>query len=281
MLSGYVGFGRQNARLLLIAACLIHLSVVGGLAITNLPLVDEGFYGIPAYTLTSAGKLQNHVMESAGVPYLTGIDRVFYWMVPLGMVLQAAAFKVFGFSIFTQRALSVSCGIGTLLAWLSALFAIWLAFLWERQTALTKALAALQVLISLLALGSSAVNIRSENYQRQYLPLISFLNSHVHPNDIVFGRTELFYKLNCRACLRDDVYLGAITKRQADFIVLDTDHMKQIAKIGAMDKASLAYIRNLLARGGYVEVFHDRAYQVIENPGVSSRKHQSSGEFSR
>ena len=111
---------KRNAWLWLLAACLIHLILASALACTNLPLVDEAFYGIPAYTLASTGKLQNHVVESAGVPYLTGIDRVFYWMIPLGMVIQAAAFKVFGFSIFTQRAVSVSCGVGTLVAWFLA-----------------------------------------------------------------------------------------------------------------------------------------------------------------
>ena len=60
-------------------------------------------------------------MESAGIKYLQGIDQTFYWMVPLGMVLQAAAFKVFGFGILVQRGLSVVCGLGALLMWYLAL----------------------------------------------------------------------------------------------------------------------------------------------------------------
>lgn len=491
-----MGFGKRNARILLAAACLIHLILAGGLVLTNLPLVDEGLYGIPAYTLATTGKLQNHVVEPAGVPYFTGIGSILYWMMPLGMVFQAAVFKVFGFSIFAQRALSLSCGLGTLLAWffavrkllpeavaafsclllsfdflfcslssrgradmislffacvalaaylnlreryltralllanvscaisglihpngglaalasliitisyldrkrigrrevyaaaapylisglgllayiaidpslwikqfvgnvlyrmpggrfpiirlitgefsryvsasdvtslhdirafrllipvsywaaaagcliflrncvphlkwllallagevlclvffegskqgwyavhtipvLSTLLAVWLVFLWNKQRKAARALAVIQVLIAFLALLSNVVEIRREKYQRLYLPLIAFLNSHVYPRELVFGRTELDYKLKCRACLRDDMYLGAISRRRPDFIVLDQDYVALIEKIGTRDKSFLVYVRNLLERSGYVEVYRNKAYRVVE-----------------
>ena len=106
---------------MLVCACMLQVVLGTMLALTNLPLCDEGFYGVPAQVLNVTGALRNPVMESAGIKYLQGIDQTFYWMVPMGMVLQAAAFKVFGFGILVQRGLSVVCGLGAVLMWYFAL----------------------------------------------------------------------------------------------------------------------------------------------------------------
>jgi hypothetical protein len=106
---------------MVLSACVLQAVLGTMLALTNLPLCDEGFYGIPAQVLSVTGALRNPIMESAGVKYLQGIDQTFYWMVPLGMVLQAAAFKVFGFGLLVQRGLSVACGLGAVLMWYLAL----------------------------------------------------------------------------------------------------------------------------------------------------------------
>ncbi|HVW87477.1 MAG TPA: glycosyltransferase family 39 protein [Bryobacteraceae bacterium] len=106
---------------IVLSACLLQIALGTTLARTTLPFCDEGFYGVPAHVLSVTGSLRNPVMESAGVPYLRGIDRVFYWMAPMGMVLQAAAFKVFGFGLLVQRGLSVLCGLGAVLFWFVAL----------------------------------------------------------------------------------------------------------------------------------------------------------------
>src|SRR5580698_4482563 len=102
---------------ILVCACLLQIVMGTVQAWTHLPFCDEGFYGVPAHVLSMTGSLRNPVLESAGIPYLRGIDRTFYWTVPVAMVLQAAAFKVFGFGLLIQRGLSVCCGLGALLFW--------------------------------------------------------------------------------------------------------------------------------------------------------------------
>jgi hypothetical protein len=104
-----------------LCACVFQIVLGTALAATRLPLCDEGFYGVPAHFLSVTGALRNPVLESAGVPYLRGIDRVFYWVTPMGMVLQAGAFKVLGFGLLVQRELSVLCGAGAVLLWYLAL----------------------------------------------------------------------------------------------------------------------------------------------------------------
>jgi len=119
--SSSLGLSDRVSWAMVLSACVL-LTVLGTmLALTNLPLCDEGFYGVPAQVLNATGALRNPVMESAGIKYLQGIDQTFYWMVPLGMVMQAAAFKVFGFALLVQRGLSVVCGLGAVLMWYLAL----------------------------------------------------------------------------------------------------------------------------------------------------------------
>lgn len=93
----------------------VYLVLAFAAALTRLPVSDEGYYGVPAFTLATQGKLANSVLENAGTP-LTGMDQLFYWMVPLGMVGQAVFFKIFGFGLFIQRFLSISWGLIALLA---------------------------------------------------------------------------------------------------------------------------------------------------------------------
>ncbi len=111
---------RSSARLVL-CACLLQFGLGTALAWTRLPLCDEGFYGVPAHVLSVTGALRNPVLESAGIPYLQGIDRVFYWAAPVAPMVQAGAFRIFGLGLFVQRELSVLCGVGAILLWHLAL----------------------------------------------------------------------------------------------------------------------------------------------------------------
>jgi hypothetical protein len=53
---------------------------------------------------------------------LTGIDRHTYWVMPLNLLFNAAGFRVFGFSIFSMRLLSVVWGLLALGAWAAILW---------------------------------------------------------------------------------------------------------------------------------------------------------------
>lgn len=115
------GSSDRTSYAIVVCACVVEIVLGTVLARTQLPFCDEGFYGVPAYELSATGRLADPVLESAGVPYLRGIDRAFYWMAPMGMVVQAGAFKLFGFGLLVQRGLSVVCGMGAVLLWYVAL----------------------------------------------------------------------------------------------------------------------------------------------------------------
>jgi hypothetical protein len=466
------------------------LGVLGtGLLITNLPFSDEGFYGVPAYFLATTGTLKNPILESAGIPSLTGIHSNCYWMVPGAMVLQAAAFKLCGFSLYVQRALSLAAGLGVLLLWwqvtrrlldrqvaglaclllamdylftslatrgradmlslffavaalaaylhrrerslwqavlaanaccavsglihpnggiqglvalavaatyldrdrlrlwlaavaavpyivfgtmwawwiaqapsyfiaqflgnaanrvphgfgaavageagrylrafgalgggtvahahlvipiayllgvagclligpkirnlnlflilaglqavvllftegskqgwylvysmpvLDTLLAVWMLYLWNRQTRWSLCLLGVHALVVLAVLGGLVGLVAKRNYQRKYIPAVAFLNSRVSAPQIVFGRAELFFGMHCRTCLIDDERLGENSARSANWIVIDPDYADNIERDRLSDPATFAFIKKRL-KSEYSTKFDDGAFDI-------------------
>ena len=96
-----------------------------GLGLTNVftrvPWCDEAWFANPAYNLAYKGFMGTTVLEPAGSTWksvrLTGIDRHTYWVMPLNLLANAAGFRVFGFSIFSMRLLSLVWGLIALGAW--------------------------------------------------------------------------------------------------------------------------------------------------------------------
>jgi hypothetical protein len=113
--------------------------------------------------------------------------------------------------------------------------------------------------------------MRTSKYRAQYLPAVAFLNSHLQPNNVVFGRSELYFGLLCRACLKDDVRLGANSGKHADFLVLDTDYRKTIAGFAFSEKSTYRFIEELLSGGEYIPVFRNDLYEVFQRTTIESR----------
>lgn len=485
------------SRAMVLSACVLQIVLGTALARTHLPLCDEGFYGVPAHVLSVTGALRNPVLESAGVKYLRGIDRTFYWMAPMGIVLQAGAFKVFGFGLLVQRELSAVCGLGAVLLWylalrhlvadrvaalaavllsvdfvflslsslgrsdmislfftmaalagymhwrerslalalavantacalsgmvhpnggiaavaslvvltlyldrtrlrwshlavvaacygvpglgwwlyiakapdlfvaqffgnvagrlagpmtltrmikgevtrylsayglenargvrlvryllpvsylsaivfcafskdlrrrsgillmmfvavsltlvflegakqgwylvhLSPLFCAFLAIsanrLWESGNIMARMITAAQALIVLLGVASIAYTAGNQNLQRLYQPTVAFLNANVGPKDVVFARSEFYFGLQCRTCLRDDANLGALSGWHAQYIVLDPDYTAHLVELREKSPAIYRDIAQRLSTE-YQEVFRNPNYQVMRRTAV-------------
>ncbi len=487
-----LAMSERGSWAMVLSACVLEIVLGTALAWTHLPLCDEGFYGVPAHVLSVTGVLRNPILESAGVKYLRGIDRTFYWMAPMGMVLQAGAFRVFGFGLLVQRELSVVCGMGAVLLWflalrrlvadrvaavaavllsvdfvflslssrgrsdmislffamaalagymhwrerslalalavantacalsgmvhpnggiaavaslvvlilyldrtrlrwshfavvalcygvlglgwglyvakapdlfvaqffgnvatrlggpltltrmikgevtrylsayglenahgvrlvryllpvsylsaiafcafskdlrrrsgillmmfvavsltlvfleggkqgwylvnLSPLFCAFLAIsanrLWVRGKIMARMIAASQALIVLLGVASLAYTASNRNLQRLYQPTVAFLNAHVGPGDVVFARSEFYFGLQCRTCLRDDANLGALSGWRAQYIVLDPDYAAHLVELQEKSPAIYRDIEQRLTTE-YQEVFRNPNYQVM------------------
>ena len=98
-----------------VAASALIVLVYLGLGLTNVltraPWCDEAWFGNPAYNLAFKGFMGTTVLDPASSTWksvkLTGIDRHTYWVMPLNLLMNAAGFRVFGFSIYSMRLLSL------------------------------------------------------------------------------------------------------------------------------------------------------------------------------
>ncbi len=96
-----------------------------GLGLTNIltkaPWCDEAWFANPAYNLGYHGFMGTTVLDPASSTWksvkLTGIDAHTYWVMPVNLVLNAAVFRIFGFSVLAMRLLSLLWGLLALGAW--------------------------------------------------------------------------------------------------------------------------------------------------------------------
>jgi hypothetical protein len=100
---------------------LVYLALGLTNVFTRAPWCDEAWFASPAYNLAYKGFMGTTVLEPASSTWksvkLTGIDRHTYWVMPLNLLWNAAGFRVFGFSIFSMRLLSLVWGLIALGAW--------------------------------------------------------------------------------------------------------------------------------------------------------------------
>jgi Dolichyl-phosphate-mannose-protein mannosyltransferase len=78
------------------------------------PNNNEAWFANPAVDLLVRHKMGTPVLEGSGM-WLVGIDRHTYWTMPLYSLVQAPWYWLFGFSLVTQRMLTVLMGVGVLL----------------------------------------------------------------------------------------------------------------------------------------------------------------------
>lgn len=104
---------RRFAGLLLTAA---WLALAIALAWTRGPWSNEAWSAIPAVNLIQHGTMATTVLEFRNT-WLRGLDRHTYWLMPFHILVQAAWYKLVGFSLFKQRLLSVLFAAVLLGAW--------------------------------------------------------------------------------------------------------------------------------------------------------------------
>lgn len=107
------------------AGAALYLACSLAFALTKSPGNDEGWFANPAYNLATQGSLGMPVLEPTGSwlsADLTGIRQHTYWNMPLGMVLQAAWFRVMGFGLLPMRILSILAGLLVLGSWYAIIY---------------------------------------------------------------------------------------------------------------------------------------------------------------
>jgi len=97
-----------------VLAMFLALSV--GTALTAIPGTDEGWFANPAFNLRTKGSFGTTVMETFATPF-KGIEQRTYWIMPLQPLALSVWYRVFGFSVFSSRSLSILWGLVALASW--------------------------------------------------------------------------------------------------------------------------------------------------------------------
>lgn len=102
-----------------------------------------------------------------------------------------------------------------------SLFAIWVYWLWNRRAAPRFLIAAGVVGLCLLNLAGIVWKIKINEYGKRYVPAVSFLKQNLKDNTLIMGSAELGFDLNFPKQLIDDPFLGYVTGKKPDYVVVD------------------------------------------------------------
>jgi uncharacterized membrane protein len=98
----------------LFAAAVIYLAGSVVRIFRSRPGNNEAWFANPAVDLLVRHKMGTPVVEGVGT-WLAGIDQHTYWTMPLYSLVQVPWYWLFGFSLLTQRLLTLLLGIGVLI----------------------------------------------------------------------------------------------------------------------------------------------------------------------
>lgn len=101
---------QKNFRFIVLLAIIVFFIIASGSALTNRPQIDEGMFASPSLNLATEGFFGTTVLETEKSP-LTRITERTYWVMPNFLLGAAASFKIFGFSLYTMRLVSILAGI--------------------------------------------------------------------------------------------------------------------------------------------------------------------------
>ncbi len=98
----------------LFAAAVLYLAGALVRIFRSRPGNNEAWFANPAVDLLVRHKMGTPVVEGVGT-WLAGIDQHTYWTMPLYSLVQVPWYRLFGFSLLTQRLLTFLLGIGVLM----------------------------------------------------------------------------------------------------------------------------------------------------------------------
>ena len=115
----------KRYRLALAAILLVSVSLSAGLALSRRPFCDEAWFASPPYNLLNHGHMGMTVLDPHGFVFaalVKDIDKFTYWVLPGYLLVQAAWYSIFGFGLFTMRALSIAFSAVALISWYAIIY---------------------------------------------------------------------------------------------------------------------------------------------------------------
>jgi 4-amino-4-deoxy-L-arabinose transferase-like glycosyltransferase len=105
------------------AAVGVYFLLALGTALTLRPWIDEAWGAAPAWSLAARGYLGTPSFRAEAWG-MTGMEHHTYWFMPGFLLIQAAFYKIFGFSLIRLRLMCILFGAAGLVSWIYFLWAL-------------------------------------------------------------------------------------------------------------------------------------------------------------
>jgi hypothetical protein len=113
----------------------------------------------------------------------------------------------------------------------------------------------------LVQVGGVAYVVRRNDFNRSYLPAITYLKDHVPPSAMVMGSAELGFQLGFSDRLVDDVKLGSVSGKQPDIVVLERRYEDWFGYAKQKEPDTYRHIQKLLGEDLHL-VYEQAGYRI-------------------
>jgi hypothetical protein len=143
-------------------------------------------------------------------------------------------------------------------------------FLWRRQRYVVRgALVTAALLLAGINAGGIGYIAKTDAYHKQYLTVISYLQSHVANNHLMIGPGILGFGLLFPPNLLDDFRLGALNGETPEWIVVNDWYKDWFLGLKASEPAVYTFVVNRLATE-YVLVYTHATFDIYRRKKASS-----------
>lgn len=130
----------------------------------------------------------------------------------------------------------------------ACLLAVWVAYLWDKQTLPRWAIAAgIGGLLAVQA-GGTLLRMKVNTYQERFVPAVDFLRQNTPAEAMIMASAEVGFGLGFNRRLVDDIQLGAASGKVPDFIVVDENYQSSFQAFQAERPKVYEFIRQRLSK---------------------------------
>ena len=144
----------------------------------------------------------------------------------------------------------------------ATLLAIFAVNCWRERLLPRGLLAAACLLFFTVQFATTWTRVSHNDYDRRFLPVTRFLESHAGKTKLIMGPSELGFQLGFGTNLLDDTRLGCVSGKHADYVVIDKlGYAAAISYLEGDDPKCYMYVRTELAEH-YRAVYDSGGYTI-------------------
>ncbi len=148
---------------------------------------------------------------------------------------------------------------------LTAATVVFARWCWHKDARLRPLVALGIAGLLLVQTGGDVYRIRRDQYHKEYLPAVAFLESRARPSDLITGSHELGFTIGFKDNFVDDHLLGMNTGKWPDYIFVDEIYRLRFETVQLKNPAEYGRLQQRLAE--YEPVYDRNFFQILARRG--------------